>query len=308
MFGYVKTDAPSLRVREHELYRAIYCGLCRSIGRTAGQPLRFTLSYDFTFLAAVRLLAEGRQPTLARGACIAHPLKKRAYVEPCCALTYAALCSTVLTRGKVRDNIEDERGLSAFAAYAVSPVASCAVKRCARSERETVERLSAPCEKYLSLLSRLERERCASLDEVSDCFGELMGELFAAELPEKEGRICREIGRAVGRAVYICDAADDAAEDLRRGRYNPIIIAFGEDIFVPDGKKSRLKDSVAEGLYSAAMLHLSRAEGALELLCDGAPRGTLLADAAEIVRNTVYAGIPTSLARVLHPQQTAAEE
>ena len=58
MFGYVRPYVPDLRVREHELYRAVYCGLCRSMGKHTGCASSFTLSYDFVFLAAVRMVLE----------------------------------------------------------------------------------------------------------------------------------------------------------------------------------------------------------------------------------------------------------
>ena len=33
MFGYVKTDMPYLYVKDTILYKAMYCGLCKSIGK-----------------------------------------------------------------------------------------------------------------------------------------------------------------------------------------------------------------------------------------------------------------------------------
>lgn len=51
MFGYVKTDFPNLYVKDTVLYKAMYCGLCKGIGRTCGQKGRFLLNYDLTFLS-----------------------------------------------------------------------------------------------------------------------------------------------------------------------------------------------------------------------------------------------------------------
>ena len=63
MFGYIKTYPPELKVREQESYRALYCGLCREMGRCDGQCARLTLSYDFVFLTLVRLSVTGEAPT-----------------------------------------------------------------------------------------------------------------------------------------------------------------------------------------------------------------------------------------------------
>ena len=54
MFGYVKPYNPELRVRELEEYKAVYCGLCKQLGRSFGVFARFTLSYDFAFLAMLK--------------------------------------------------------------------------------------------------------------------------------------------------------------------------------------------------------------------------------------------------------------
>nr|MCR4710859.1 DUF5685 family protein [Clostridia bacterium] len=51
MFGYTVALRDELKVKEWELYRGYYCGVCKSIGRRYGQLPRITLSYDAAFLA-----------------------------------------------------------------------------------------------------------------------------------------------------------------------------------------------------------------------------------------------------------------
>ena len=53
MFGYIRTDIPNMIVKDTVLYKALYCGLCKSIGKTCGTCGRFTLNYDLTFLSAI---------------------------------------------------------------------------------------------------------------------------------------------------------------------------------------------------------------------------------------------------------------
>jgi hypothetical protein len=55
VFGYVKAYKPELRVKEFEFYKAVYCSLCRDLGKKYGLVSRFSLSYDFTFLALLQL-------------------------------------------------------------------------------------------------------------------------------------------------------------------------------------------------------------------------------------------------------------
>ena len=81
MFGYIRTAREELRVREYEYYRASYCGLCRSMGKCTGQCSRFALSYDFAFLANVRMALTQTAPTFRRRRCIAHPFRRRVMME-----------------------------------------------------------------------------------------------------------------------------------------------------------------------------------------------------------------------------------
>ncbi len=297
MFGYVKTDVPSLRVRENELYRAIYCGLCRAMGSVTGQLSRFSLSYDFAFLAAVRLLAEEEVPAIRRGRCLAHPVKKRAFVADCHAVEFTAVCSAVLFFGKIEDDIADEGFLRATVSRLLLPTARGAIKRAARRERELTDELTNAVHEHLCRLSEIESEDVPSLDAAAREFGELTGELFATGLSESSSRICREIGRAVGAFIYICDAADDAAEDFKRGRKNPIIAADGENALCERDGKTCLVPNVARRVFTCAAMYLSECESAAELLCDNAPRE--MRDVAEIVRNTLYSGLVAELRRIL---------
>lgn len=62
MFGYVKAYKPELKVRDYEQYKAVYCSLCKTLGREYGLFARLTLSYDFTFAALLRLALSGECP------------------------------------------------------------------------------------------------------------------------------------------------------------------------------------------------------------------------------------------------------
>lgn len=46
------------------------------MGREFGLASRFTLSYDFTFLALMDMSLNGKRLTADKQRCIAHPLKK----------------------------------------------------------------------------------------------------------------------------------------------------------------------------------------------------------------------------------------
>ena len=51
MFGYITVNRPELKVKDLELYRSCYCGVCDELCRSYGRRGQILLSYDCTFLA-----------------------------------------------------------------------------------------------------------------------------------------------------------------------------------------------------------------------------------------------------------------
>lgn len=111
LFGYVKPVPAELKVKEYELYRSVYCGLCVSMKKRVSCVSRLTLSYDFVFLALIRMALSREVGRIERQRCIAHPTKKRAVLVGSDELDICAALSVLLTFCKLRDDLSDERGL-----------------------------------------------------------------------------------------------------------------------------------------------------------------------------------------------------
>ena len=75
-------------------------------------------------------------------------------------------------------------------------------------------------------LNRLEKENCGNPDATANCFGTLMGELLVYR-EDLWAPTLREMGMALGRFVYLGDAALDYRKDKKKRRYNPYI-AMGQ--------------------------------------------------------------------------------
>ena len=75
MFGYIRIAKPELKVKEYEMYKAVYCSLCRVLGKNYGIWSRFTLSYDFTFLALLNMSLTDVCDLTERKRCVCNPLK-----------------------------------------------------------------------------------------------------------------------------------------------------------------------------------------------------------------------------------------
>ena len=173
-----------------------------------------------------------------------------------------------------------------------------------RKKAGALPELEASIASSLEDLRKLEAAESDSIDETAECFGRLLADIFAHGLTGTDARIAREVGRAVGRFIYVIDAADDAPEDGKKNRYNPILRRYGQDILVEREYTDRagntktavrIDENTAQDLYIAALNDLSRLSAAIELM-DFTRTGS---EVEGIVKNTVYLGMPAELRRVL---------
>ena len=302
VLGYVRPVAPELRVRENELYRAVYCGLCRSMGKCTGCASRLTLSYDFAFLALVRYALTDTSPTVARGRCIVHPLRARYYAENCDALTYSAAAAALLMRGKISDDIADEHGLRHMRAAAVLPFVSRFAARAEKCGAPGMDAVAGVISRELSNLSALERGNSSDIDACADTFGNIMAAAFAGGLDGAPARIAAEIGRYTGRFIYVCDAADDIGDDARLGRFNPLLSSYGADVLerrttgdLRGGRqmeRTLLPRDAAEGVLTAARLDLHKLWDAFALV-SGAD------EVRGIIENIISLGMTSKMIQAL---------
>lgn len=302
MFGYVKPYVPTLQVQEFSLYRAVYCGLCREMGQVTGQLSRLTLSYDFCFLALLLLAFSDTPSVVERIRCPVHPAKKRAVIASHPALSHTAVAAACLIDGKRLDDLADESGLHRVKPQLEMPLCAGMRARVGKSPYAAFsERIGADVREGLEKLSALEKAGCDSAEETAQCFGTLLGALFAdcgaAVTDDPMARtILTECGLRTGRFLYLCDAMDDLSEDVRRARYNPLHRLYGP--YAIDTESGRPTELVREGFRIAATMDLTGLGHAITLLpYPEAPY-------TRILKNIVYAGMPQvarELAAGIHP-------
>ena len=129
MFGYVKPWIPELRVREETTYRALYCGLCRTMKKTVGRLSTLSLSYDFVFFLICRLRIAGETPTPTLRRCVVHPFRRRPVIEAGEIGKLAAKISALLTYEKLRDDLRDRGAKRKFRARLLLPIFRSARRR-----------------------------------------------------------------------------------------------------------------------------------------------------------------------------------
>ncbi len=287
---------------EYELFRAVYCGVCRSMGRHTGLVSRFTLSYDYVFLAAVRMVLTDTVPTCVKRHCIAHPLKKRHTAEENPSLAYTASAAACMLSEKLHDDSTDESGFKRLLARAGQPFACGMIRRAGcGDELPFGDKPPLSPRRIGELTARLyemEAAGATSVDETAEAFGDVLAYVFACGLDECAAHLAEEIGRAAGRFVYICDAADDLTSDIKKGRYNPIARSWGA--FATEERDGRcvMSSLTAESVRIATRIDLEKLGQAVERLPSGNP---LL----PIIKNIVYLGMPGVMDGILGKSEEA---
>ena len=212
MFGYVRTMDAELKVKEHELYRATYCGLCRSMGKCTGQCSRMTLNYDFVFLALTRYAISPCKVSFRARRCLAHPFVKRSSMEQNEILDYCSAASAILNYQKVLDDLNDEKGLKKLRAALLFPFVAYSRKKAIKKD-PALRQLDESISKKLESLSIIEKSEQIGVDIPAACFGDILGEIMSFGLDGTDARIAFELGKHVGAWIYVADALDDMRED-----------------------------------------------------------------------------------------------
>lgn len=275
MLGYVKTNTSELRVREHQYYRGLYCGLCHRMGKCTGNCSRLMLSYDFVFLAMIRMALRKEKAAFRKQRCLLHPLRARMTAQQCETLDYCADASALLVYHKLLDDLRDESGAKKLRAVLTRPFLHRAYHR-AKKRNPTLDKIMT---EHLDRLCEMEQNTADHFgaDCYAEVFGDLLADVFSHGFEGTEQRIAQTIGRAVGRWIYLADAADDFEEDRKKGRFNPYRSLFGDTPTPQDWETADL----------AMTAFLCDAEPAFELL-DGTPDP----EQKEILANILFSSLP----------------
>ncbi len=113
MFGYINPDAPYLFKKDETLYNALYCGLCKGIGKGCGQTARTALTYDMAFTSALIHNIKGQDVKIERARCALHLIKKRPIAVPDETTVAVGCVNTALAYYKLCDDSADgdKRGI-----------------------------------------------------------------------------------------------------------------------------------------------------------------------------------------------------
>lgn len=261
MFGYITIDKLELKVKDYYKYRAYYCGLCKTLKERHGRLGQMTLTYDMTFLILLLTSLYEQEPESEKQRCLAHPTKKHWMLWNTFS-EYAADLNIALAYHNFLDDWSDEKKLTGYAGAAY-------LKKSYHKIAEKYPRQCKTIEEGLKKLSACEQRNEENLDIVSDCFGEIMGELFVY-YDDIWADNLRRLGVYLGKFIYLLDAYDDISKDKKKGNYNPFLSMSQQPDF----------EETCEDILQMLMAECAREYEKLPLLHE-----------ADILHNILYMGV-----------------
>lgn len=215
MFGYVIVDRDSLSDENKKIYQAYYCGLCQRLRTRYGAKGQLLLNYDIVFLQLLLTgLYEPREQIRENFSCHLHPFKKRQLRENE-LLEYCSSMNVMLAYHNLQDDWHDNHNFikHSYAKW---------LQKDYEQAKHDYPRQANAVENYMKKLSGYEQSNEPNVDLVAGLTGEMLGELFAYKKDEWYDEL-KNLGMFLGKFIYLMDAYEDVDQDIKHGRYNPLI-------------------------------------------------------------------------------------
>lgn len=212
MFGYIIVNKPELKIKEFEIYRSYYCGLCKALGNSGGSVAKLSLSYDMTFIYI--LLSGLYEPKTVhkKAECVLHPINQPMKRSNRFA-SFVADMSVIMTFYKGRDDWQDDGKFTG----------KLLMELLKKDYNSIYKRYPRKINKIGSLMKKIdegERKNSANIDEMAGYFGHIMEEMFVCKKDMWEEDL-RQVGFYLGKFVYLMDAYEDIEDDIKNNNYNP---------------------------------------------------------------------------------------
>ncbi len=230
MFGYVRADTPYLYIKDDNLYRAMYCGVCKGIGQVCGHASRMGLSYDVTFLSVILHNIAGMDVKIEKSHCLTHCIRSRQMADVDELTRQLGALNTVLVYYKYTDDIQDgDRGRGKRLWF----------KKGFKRVKQKYPKIERIVRENLAIQETLEKDNVDSIDRAADATANMIAEFCDYALGEKATGETHNLFYALGKWIYLIDALDDYDKDVKKGAYNPFLLAY----------KAPSKKALLEGEY-----------------------------------------------------------
>lgn len=285
MFGYVKPDKPELKIKDYETYKAIYCSLCRTLGKEYGLLARFLLTYDAAFYALLKKSVLQEKPDCAyKGVCRFNPLKKCNYIDTDSYLKDAAALTVIMFYYKVLDNINDGKPLKRLASRLVYPYIKIKFNKAVKEYSKYNNIIKVSTDEQ----ARIENEKTDSIDIAAHPTAVSLQKILSDGIKdETQKRIVERIGYCLGRWVYLMDAFDDLENDIKAGAYNPFALKYKLDKSFLTGDNKAIEDDIIKSIRLTA----NETGLALELLDKNCYK--------PLIENIIFDGMEAELMKII---------
>lgn len=256
MFGYVIPDKPNMFMKDYYLYKAFYCGMCKTIGKKCGQLMRFSTNYDITFLDILAHAVFDKEIVLSNEVCILNPIVKKSIVKTDDLSIKVMHINNILMHYKCVDDVIDNKSKSK------KFVDKVILKKHyieAKAEFPLIDKLVGDGYKELRVL---EKENCGFIEKVSDKFAIIMQNIGENLLGDKFNEDLSNILYNLGKWIYIADAVEDIDDDYKDKKYNMWLVDYDYK-----DKKTFLDDKgcIVEEYLMACYNSIANSFGKLEI-------------------------------------------
>ena len=217
MFGYVRADTPYLYIKDDNLYRAMYCGVCKGISEVCGQSARMGLSYDVTFLSVILHNLAGIDVTIEKSHCLTHCIRSRSMANVDELTRKLGALNTALVYYKYTDDIMDGdngRGKRLW------------FKKGFRRVKKAYPEIARIVGENMQAQEKAEEAETDSVDRAADATANMLAEFCDYALEDKKTEFSHNLFYALGKWIYLIDALDDYDKDIKKGSYNPFAYAY----------------------------------------------------------------------------------
>lgn len=226
MFGYIKPFKPELKFKEFDIYKSVYCGFCKLLGKSYGSVYKLTLSYDFTFVALLGKAIEQDCPKITKCKCMVHPFVKKT----CTSLDDQEMLSSaavMMLYMKFSDDIHDHKVFKKLYYKNLQMLTKPAFKKA----KERYPELYKAFAQTIMKQNDVEKQPNLSIDVYSQPTSEGLAYLLSCiSQDDSQKRVLSRLGFLLGKYVYQVDALDDLEKDLKNDTFNPYIFQLDRGI------------------------------------------------------------------------------
>ncbi|NMA06493.1 MAG: hypothetical protein GX928_02090 [Ruminococcaceae bacterium] len=285
MFGYIIPSKPDLTIRDFNTYRAVYCGLCKTLSNKFTASSRILVGYDFVFLALLSMSLKDEETTVFRERCNTNPLKKVPAAKDNGSIEFSAAMAVLTAHYKLADDMSDEKFIKKVASFSTKLAISRGYKRAKKLYPEIDNLIDMEIESQ----REIERDSGSSTDLASQSSANGLSAIFEM-LSEEENtkRILRRLGYLLGRFIYLCDAGDDLIDDIKYDRFNPLRNRLSQNPAEDEIKQ------VVEDFKGSLRLNVGEIASTYNLL--------EIANYREILDNIIFLGLHTSIENIGKPK------